>query len=96
MKIGTDETKRLRMEGIEPSFHEDHIAGKRDNPLHHYNLEHKFILLPQAMNIPAAKDAVDKEWGKLQKNYVWNLAKVRNNSDVIEDAGHKGVKVHFA
>ena len=45
----------------------DHIAGKGDNSLQHYNLVHKFIPVPQAMKIPAAKAAVDKEWEKLEK-----------------------------
>ena len=40
---------------------EDHIAGKGENSLQHYNLVHKFIPMPQAMKIPAAKAAVDKE-----------------------------------
>ena len=26
-----------------PKYHEDHIAGKGDNSLQHYNLVHKFI-----------------------------------------------------
>ena len=30
----------------------------------HYNLVHKFIPMPQAMKIPDAKAAVDKEWKK--------------------------------
>ena len=42
--LEADETKRLRMEGIEPRIHEDHIAGKGDNSLHHYNLVHKSFL----------------------------------------------------
>ena len=50
-----------------PIHHEDHIAGKGENSLQHYNLVHKFIPMPQAMNIPAAKAAVDKEWEKLEK-----------------------------
>ena len=33
--------------------------------------------------------------GKLEK-ILWNLAKVRNKSEVIEEARHKEVKVHFA
>ena len=41
-----------------PNQHEDHI-GKGDNSLQHYNLVHKFIPMPQAMKIPAAKVAVD-------------------------------------
>ena len=40
--------------------HEDHIGGKGDNSLQHYNLVHKFIPMSQAMKIPAAKAAVDK------------------------------------
>ena len=41
---------------------EDHIAEKGEISLQHYNLVHKFIPMPQAMKIPAAKAAVDKEW----------------------------------
>ena len=37
------------------------LQGKGDNSLQHYNLVHKFIPMPQAMKIPAAKAAVDKE-----------------------------------
>ena len=31
-----------------PTIHEDHIAGKGDNSLQHYNLVHKFNFIPQA------------------------------------------------
>ena len=41
-----------------PNYHEDHIAGKGDSSLQHYNLVHKFCFMPQAMKIPAAKAAV--------------------------------------
>ena len=41
----------------------------------HYNLEHKFIPMPQAMTIPDAKAAVDKEWKKLETIPAWNLKK---------------------
>ena len=30
-------------------YHEDHIAGKGENSVQHYNLVHKFIPMPQAM-----------------------------------------------
>ena len=56
------ESTRLRMGKSYPNHHEDHIAGKGDNSLQHHNLVHKFIPMPQAMKIPAAKAAVDKEW----------------------------------
>ena len=45
-----------------PNHREDHIAGKGNNSLQHYNLVHKFIPVLQAMKIPAAKAAVEKEW----------------------------------
>ena len=57
----------MRMEESLPNYHEDHIAGKGENSLQHYNLGQKFVLLHQAMKIPVAKAAVDKEWEKLDK-----------------------------
>ena len=63
----------MRMGNSEPSNHEDHIVGKGENSLQQYNLVHKFIPLPQAMKIPAAKAAVDKEWGKSEKIPAWDV-----------------------
>ena len=79
-----------------PNHHEDHIAGKGDNSLQHYNLVHKFIPMPQVMKIPAAKAAVDKEWETLEKISAWNLTKVRSKKEVIDEARTSGAKVHFA
>ena len=90
------ESTRLRVEESLPNHHEDHIAGKGDNSLQHYNLVHKFIPMPQAMKIPAAKAAVDKEWENLEKISAWNLTKVRSKKEVIDEARTKGAKVHFA
>ena len=76
--------------------HEDHIAGKGENSLQHYNLVHKFILVPQAMKIAAAKAAVDKEWEKLEKISAWNLTKAKSEKQVIDEARTSGATVHFA
>ena len=65
--LEASESTRLRMGESLPNHHEDHFAGKGDNSPQHYNLVHKFIPMPQAMKIPAAKAAVDKEWEKLEK-----------------------------
>ena len=65
--LEVDESIRLRMGESLPNHHEDHIAGKGDNSLQHYNLVHKFIATPQAVKIPAAKAAVDKEWENWRK-----------------------------
>ena len=84
MILEANESTRMRMENSEPSNHEDHIAGKGENSVQRYNLDHKFIPMPQAMKIPAAKAAVDKEWEKLEKFSAWNLTKVvvSKNSNV--------------
>ena len=47
--LEADGSTRLRMGEFLPNRHEDHIAGKGDNSLQHYNVVHKFIPMPQAM-----------------------------------------------
>ena len=94
--LEADESTRMRMGNSIPHHHEDHIAGKGENSLQHCNLVHKFIPMPQAMKIPAAKEAVDKEWEKLEKISAWNLTKVRSKSVVIDEARTSGATVHFA
>ena len=42
--LEASESTRLRMGQSLPTRHEDHIAGKGDNSLQHYNLVHTFIL----------------------------------------------------
>ena len=94
--LEANESTRMRMGNSEPHNHEDHIAGKGENSLQHYNLVHKFIPMPQAMKIPAAKAAVDKEWEKLEKISAWNLTKVKSKKMVIDEARTTGARVHFA
>ena len=52
--------------------------------------------MPQAIKIPAAKAALDKEWEKLEKIPAWELNRVRHKSEVIDEARTKGRKVHFS
>ena len=94
--LEADESTRMRVGNSIPHHHEDHIARKGENSLQHYNLVLKFIPMLQAMKIPAAKAAVDKEWEKLENISAWNLTKVRSKKEVIEEARTSGAKVHFA
>ena len=71
--LEVSESTRMRMGNSILHHHEDHLAVKGNNSLQHYNLVHKFILMPQALKIPAAKAAMDKEWEKLEKISAWNL-----------------------
>ena len=84
--LEASESTRLRMGESLPNHHEDHIARKGNNSLQRYNFVHKFIPMPQALKIPAAKAAVDKEWEKLEKISAWNLTKVRSRKEVIDEA----------
>ena len=67
--LKADESTRLRVGNSIPHHHEDHIAGKGDNSLQHYNLVHKFIPMPQAVKIPAAKAGTrdGKNWRKFRR-----------------------------
>ena len=94
--LEASEFTRLRMEESLPNCHEDHIAGKGHNSPQQYNLVHKFIPMPQAMKIPAAKAAAEKEWEKLENILAWDLTKVRSKSEVIDEARTSGATVHFA
>ena len=94
--LEANESTRMRMGNSEPSHHEDRIAGKGENSLQHNNLVHKFIPMPQAIKIPVAKAAVDKDLEKSEKISAWNLTKVKSKKEVIEEARMSGAKVYFA
>ena len=89
--LEANESTRLRMGNSVPDHHEDQKAGKGDNSSQRYDLVHKFIPMPQAMKIPAAK-----AMGNLEKISAWNLTKVRSKKEVIDEARTPGAKVHFA
>ena len=62
------ESTRMRMEESLPNYHEDHIAGKGDNSLQHQNMAHKFIPMPHATKIPAAKSSSGQGMGETGKD----------------------------
>ena len=94
--VEAHESTRKRLESCLPKGHEDHIAGKGYNSTTRDNLVHKFIPMPQAMKIPDAKAAVDKEWKKLEPIPAWQLDKVKSKKEVILEAQRDKKKVHFA
>ena len=67
------ESTRQRTESVTKRIHEEHIAGKGQKSVLHYNLVHKFIPMPQVMKIPDAKAAVDKEWKKRETIPAWDV-----------------------
>ena len=90
------ESTRQKIESVTKRIHEEHIAGKGQNSVLHYNLVHKFIPMLQAMKIPDAEAAVDKEWKKLETIPAWDVRKVKSKKEVIKEAQKNNNKVRFA
>ena len=67
--LEANESTRMRMGNSILPNHEDHIAGKGENSLQHYNLVHKFIPMPQAMKIPASESSGGQGMGKIGENF---------------------------
>ena len=67
--LEADESTRMRMVNSIPPNHEDHIAGKGENSLQHYNLVHKFNPMPQAMKNPSSKSSSGQGMGKIGENF---------------------------
>ena len=68
--LEANESTRMRMGYSQPHNHEGPYCRKRcENSLQHYNLVHKFIPMPQAMKIPAAKSSSGQGMGKIGENF---------------------------
>ena len=63
------ESSRLRMGESLPNHHEDHIAEIGNNSQQHYNLVHKFILVPEAIKNFSSKSSSGQGMGKIGKHF---------------------------
>ena len=66
--LEVSESTRLRLGEFLPNHREDHIAGKGDKSLQHYNLVHKFMPVHQAMKITRSKGSRRQGMGKIGEN----------------------------
>ena len=96
--LEADESTRMRMGNSIPHHHEDHIAGKGEISLQHYNLVHKFIPMLQKLwkFLQRKQRWTRKE--KIEENFGVELdkSKKERKKEVIDEARTKGAKVHFA
>ena len=60
-----------------------------------YALVHTPIPIKKAMLMPAAAEALEAEWSKLENKRAWILDKVRSKKEIMADARKKGKTVHF-
>ena len=94
--VDADETMRIRLGGVPRRYHADHISAKGKNSLSRYNLVHKFIPMSQALKNSRCGGCSGKRVGQSEKNTAWQLTKVKNKKELIEEAMNRGRKVHFA
>ena len=73
--LEADESTRMRMGNSILHHHEDHIAGKGQHSLQHYNLVHKFIPMPQAMKNSGSESSGGQGMGKIGENFGVELDK---------------------
>ena len=55
----------------------------------------KELSIQEAMNIPAARDARQKKWGKLKSLGCWDVRSFREYDDVVAEAQASKKIVHF-
>ena len=94
--LEADESTRMRMGNSIPHYHQDHIAGKGEISLQHYNLVHKFIPMFSSYENSCSESSGGQGMEKLEKISAWNLTKVRSKKEVVDEARTSGAKVHFA
>ena len=81
--VHADESTRRRLEGAGHKSHQDHTTAKGMNSMAHYSLDslqhctlvHKFTPMPEAMKIPDARAAVEKECEQFEKIPAWQLTR---------------------
>ena len=71
------------------------MAENGSNLISHYHLLHKCIPMPQGMQNLEAKEAVDKEWEKLEKLLAWQLSKVKSKREAVVETQRED-KIQFA
>ena len=79
--LEASESTRPSMRESLPNHHEDHIAGKGDNSLQHYNLVHKFIPMLQSkpwkfLQQRQERTRNGKNWKRFRRG-TWGKAEVR-------------------
>ena len=65
--LEASESTRLRMGESLPNYHQDHIAGKGDNSLQHYNFGSQIYSYASSNEDTRSKDSSGKGMGKLDK-----------------------------
>ena len=89
------ESTRQRIESVTKRIHEEHIAGKGQNSVLHYNLVHRFS--GAASNEQSrCKGSTGQGMFKRERIPAWDVRKVKSKKEVTKEAQKNSNKVHFA
>ena len=91
-----DESTRVRMGNSIPHHHQEHIAGKGENSLQHYNFGTQICSYASSHEDSRSNGSIGQRMGKLEKVPAWNLTKVRSKKEMIDEARMSGATLHFA
>ena len=91
--LNASESTRMRKEESLPKYHEDHIAGRGDNSLQHYNMVHRFNPMPQAIKMQQEQQWIKNgrnlkrfrrgTWQKSETNQRWSMKQGRRAEKFI-------------
>ena len=68
--LEANESTRMRMGNSEPHHHEDHIAGKGENSLQHYNLVSQIYSYASSYENSSSEISGGQGMGKIGENFV--------------------------
>ena len=89
--VDADVSTRPRIERAVHKHHQDHITEKRDE-----FCESSQSSYASSDENSRCKGSSAEGMGKLEKILAWQLTKVRNKKEVVDEARKKGNKVHVA
>ena len=75
--------------------HVERIAPRGHASEEWFACVHTPLPIPKAMQIPEAREALEKGWSKLERKKAWDISRVAPKAKVIRDAKAKGRSVHF-
>ena len=84
--LEANESTRIRMEESLSNYHEDHIAGKGNKSLQHFNLVHKFYSYVSSQENSRSRSSSGWGMGETGKDSSVGMTKVRSKSEVIDEA----------
>ena len=75
--------------------HQDHIADAGYSSTEYQAMVHTPICIKEALRIPDARAALEKEWKKLEDLGAWNYNTVKPRAEVEDRAYREGKTIHF-